>query len=182
MQAAISYAIPFVCGALILVWGQVVIYLTMRNLWAKQGIRGGTRKGETVSAIIGAVEGVMYLGAFIFNKPEFIALWLGLKTAVKWRHWEYDVPVPIKGHKKPAWILGRIAYNLFLIGNGLVILVAATAWKTVQFVRLDVTPKLYALLTGILLVSVVLICASSLVPLDPPLRDSDPRVKKPPKA
>ena len=153
-EKMLSYALPYVAGLIILVWGQAVTYVTLEKLWEKLGIPKGTsRHGQYLSAVLGAVEGALYLGAFLYGKPEFIALWLGLKTVVKWRHWEYDVPVG----KPTRWILGRNAYNLFLVGNGLVVCFAAAAWKVAELLRAEDHPKTYVLLIAIALLSIALV-------------------------
>src|SRR5687768_15773146 len=63
----------------------------------------------------GLLEIFLYASSFLIGKPEFILLWMGIKTALRWDR---------KRHKKiPSMdVQIRGLYYSFLIGNGLNIL------------------------------------------------------------
>lgn len=172
-----NYAMPALLGFFVaVVLGQVVIGLTSKILYRKLGLEG-SRKGSQLSAILGAAECVLYLGAFLLGRLEFIAVWLGLKTVVRWRNWETDIPIPQAG-EKPKWILGRYAYNIFLLGNALVITFAAIGWKIIELARHKTWPEVIAIVAATLAGSLILIVWALLTRPEPPLPDSDPRVQR----
>lgn len=57
---------------------------------------------------VGLVESVLYPAALLAGRPEFAALWLGLKAAGTWQRW----------HSGGSY-LGRALFNLFLITSAL---------------------------------------------------------------
>ena len=81
---------------------------------------------------LGMIERALYVVALGLLRPEFIAVWLTLKTVTK----------------SPRWSLnpGRHIFNIFLVGNGLSILFALAAAGVVSWVtgysweRLDCLP------------------------------------------
>ncbi len=67
---------------------------------------------------VGVIERVLYLTSIVVCKPEFIAIWLTLKTVyVSWNKEESS---------------SRRTYNTFLIGNGLEILYAFAGAGIIQ--------------------------------------------------
>lgn len=175
-----NYAVPYLFGfAVALFGGQCVIHYAIGPLWKKLGLPNNLRYGAEQSRILGLTECVLYVGALLITKPEFIALWLGLKTVIKWRHWESDIALPSeKPDGKPKWILGRMAYNLFLLSNALVLLFAAIGWKLIEAARLPEWSPVIAILTGTLIASIALILLARFSRDYPPLDDSDPRLQK----
>ena len=66
------------------------------------------------TATIGVIERGLYVASLQIGRPEFIGLWLGIKTVAQSKTWTDHGSVP-----------GRAIYNNFLVGNGLSILYAA---------------------------------------------------------
>ncbi|MBU1077096.1 MAG: hypothetical protein KKH98_07380 [Spirochaetes bacterium] len=58
--------------------------------------------------LVGFCEAGLYPTAWIIKQPDFIAIWLIIKTAGQWDYW--------KDRK-----IGRMRFNMFLIGNALMI-------------------------------------------------------------
>jgi hypothetical protein len=78
-------------------------------------------KAGNHSAVLGCIEVFLYVSAIKVGKPEFIAFWIGIKTAMGWSHWqqlEFKHVNP-DGTKIP--IPGRQSFNIFLTGTGLTI-------------------------------------------------------------
>ena len=70
------------------------------------------------TATVGIIERVLYLTSIVVGKPEFIAIWLTLKTVyVSWNKEESS---------------SRRTFNTFLIGNGLEILYAFAGASIIQ--------------------------------------------------
>ncbi len=67
--------------------------------------------------ISGFVEILLYTGSFLVGKPEFIVLWTGVKTALRWDRKN-------KKEKKAQIISQRGTYHTFLLGTGLNIIFA----------------------------------------------------------
>ncbi len=65
------------------------------------------KPGEWTAQVVGIVERVLYVSAFLYGFPEFIAVWFGAKVAGNWHKWQK--------HR-------REYFQPFLIGNGLSIL------------------------------------------------------------
>ncbi len=65
------------------------------------------------TATIGILERALYLASLQMDRPEFVAVWLGIKTVAQSKSWTEKSPVP-----------GRAVYNNFLVGNGLSLLYA----------------------------------------------------------
>jgi len=90
--------------------GYLVVSLLMDKLiWPYLKKKAGAEKDPApLSAPLGITERLLYTGAFMAGQPAFVAVWLGLKIAVRWRPW--GVPgAPPKT---------RGVYNAFLIGSG----------------------------------------------------------------
>lgn len=72
------------------------------------------------SCTVGIIERSLYLLSILIQKPEFIAVWLTLKTVSQAKSWSKDY-------------FGRPIYNNFLAGNGLSILFAFAGAGIVQW-------------------------------------------------
>lgn len=175
-----NYAVPYLLGFVVaLLGGQCVIHYTSGPLWKKVGLPNNLRYGAEQSRILGLTECVLYIGALLINKPELLAVWLGLKTVIKWRHWESDIAVPSeKPDGEPKWILGRMGYNLFLLSNALVLLSAAIGWKLIEAASGREWSLVIAILMGTLIASIALIVLARLSRDYPPLDDSHPSLQK----
>lgn len=147
-----TYAMPYAFGVAAVLLGQLIIAKTINTLRKKLDLE---EKWLTNSAILGLIEGFLYLAALVVWKPEFIAVWLGLKTVIRWYHWERIVSV--KRGDKEVTVFGRDLYNIFLIGNALVIVFAATGWKLIQHASKDEWAQVIAIAVAMTLASFALI-------------------------
>ncbi|MFZ2385667.1 MAG: hypothetical protein WBE75_05625 [Candidatus Omnitrophota bacterium] len=66
-------------------------------------------KGREIVRCLGRCELLMFTIAFIMNWPQWIAVWLGVKTSVHWYGWKKDK---------------CRAFNIFLIGNAIIIIIS----------------------------------------------------------
>ena len=64
---------------------------------------------------VGLVERTLYTASWLVARPEFIAVWLAIKTVSDWTAWRED----------QEGIPGRAIFNVVLIGSGLSILWAS---------------------------------------------------------
>jgi len=80
--------------------------------------------GRSHSAAIGCVERALYVTALLMGLPQFIGLWLIIKTAAQWHKW-----------KDNRWV-----FNLFLIGNGLSIGFAGAGYGLRRFMGSGMWP------------------------------------------
>jgi len=178
MQSAYDFVRPYIVGyGVALVWGHIVIREVSSTLYRKLGLPRRERYGASHASILGAVEGALYVSALQFERPEFIAVWLGLKTVVTWRHWETDVPIIVD--KQPRWILGRNVYNIFLLGNALVILFAAVGWKLIELLVDKECSAAIAIGVALAVGSIVLVIAARLSQEYPALERGDHRLSPP---
>ena len=67
------------------------------------------RTDRIVVRVLGILERILYTFSILMGFPQWIAVWLTLKTASRWPGWKEDK------HRK---------YNIFLIGNAVSILFA----------------------------------------------------------
>ena len=84
--------------------------------WEKNSGEDKLRPHAWHSRAVGTIESVLYTSSWLLEIPEFIAIWLALKVAGRWGRWERD----------EGKVTGRTVYNIFLIGNGLVIAFSTT--------------------------------------------------------
>jgi hypothetical protein len=179
MSEAWHFGSPYLLGLLVVVgMGQVFIGLITGPLWRGIGLPNSDRYGYWHSAVLGAAEGTIYLGALLASRPEFIAVWLGIKTVIRWRHWEIDIAIPGKSENETRWVLGRMAYNLFLLGNALVVLYAGIGWKVVNLANESAWSMAWTVVLGTVGLSAAAAIAVRFVPEYPPLPNNDPRVRK----
>lgn len=69
-------------------------------------------------AIIGALDLVLYISSYLVGVPEFIVAWLVIKVAGEWSPSKADVDRPL--------------YHIFLIGNGLNIIIGVGTALVIQ--------------------------------------------------
>lgn len=103
-------------GALVGLWVLTVAVSHLIVFYFVQTLRCATklrREGVdlVLPALVGMLETILYLAAFLGNRPEFIGLWLGLKTAGGWKQWTEDDK-------------GRRRFLIFLLGSGMSVLIA----------------------------------------------------------
>lgn len=78
--------------------------------------------------LVGFCESILYPTSFLVGKPEFIAIWLALKTAGQWKLWQ-------EGHKD--LYEGRRYFQMFLIGNALSVAFGLLAFGLIRAFVLD---------------------------------------------
>ncbi|MDD5675203.1 MAG: hypothetical protein PHC61_13625 [Chitinivibrionales bacterium] len=100
---------------------KIINYLYIYSAGANAHQDDKIRPGYNISSISGIVERLLYLGSLIIGKPEFIGLWLGLKTAGEWGHW----------HNTSENGVGRKGYLIFLIGTALSLSFSFISWKSI---------------------------------------------------
>ncbi len=100
----IGYLVSSVGGALVL-W-----LLVDKIAWGYLTMRGIEKKGHMLTFPMGIIERILYTTVFLIGQPDFVGVWLLLKVASQWQRWQ-----------EPNQ---RGVYNVFLIGNGLSLLIA----------------------------------------------------------
>ncbi len=125
MSLELTFLIGYLYSTLI---AAIPIYLVMHLMWevlrSQAGARsseGSVHPNEWQTFTIGVIERALYLTSIVVRKPEFIALWLTLKTVSQSSRWSKDDS-------------GRAIYNNFLVGNGLSILFAFAGAGIIQWV------------------------------------------------
>ena len=96
--------------------GALLLWLLIDRLaWGYLAKHGIPKKEAGILTLpMGIVERSLYTTAILLNQPGFIAIWLALKVASQWTRWQDKE---------------RGTYNVFLIGNGLSLMIAFTgAW------------------------------------------------------
>ena len=79
-------------------------------------------KYSELSSDLGKIERALYVLAIVFQQAPFIAFWLGLKVAIRWKSWNGAT----KATDDEAQT-ARARYLIFLIGNGLSLLAAVVS-------------------------------------------------------
>lgn len=72
------------------------------------------------AALIGYVENVLYPGSFLVGLPEFIGLWLVIKTAGEWGIWQRD------------HVDGRRRFGRTLIGNASNVVIGTVSYGLIR--------------------------------------------------
>lgn len=114
---AAGYLIAILIGQVTI--GPIVGVLIRRYL---SGEREITQRG--LARLIGMVEQVLYISAVLVGKPEFIGVWLVVKVAGEWR--------PRANDGRPVVVGQAREYTIFLIGNGLAIILAFSMASLMQ--------------------------------------------------
>lgn len=88
---------------------------------------------------IGEIDGILYISAFLTNHTEFIAVWLAFKLAGRWSSAEMEAPLEQERIRKfstnKQMILHNAIYNIFTIGNALILLFAFASWKIIEYLK-----------------------------------------------
>ena len=166
MPEEIVYTLGYGYATLI---GAAAMYPIMRLMWAilqaqAAGARDTPKKKRKESEIdaalqpnfwqtatIGILERVLYLTSLQMQRPEFVAVWLGIKTVAQSKSWIEESPVH-----------GRAVYNNFLVGNAFSLLYALIGLGIIQrtsgattidslTIIMAASPILFSILLGIIL-------------------------------
>jgi hypothetical protein len=134
-----------------LLFGTVLVSLLSNELWRLIGVREKKQDSPlhspTLAKIIGIFERVLYVASWQIGKPEFIGLWLVLKTAGGWKGWAEDRKI---GDRT---ISARHVFTLFLIGSGLSLMYAVIGaliigWlECKEWIKLIVSPIVLIIFT-----------------------------------
>lgn len=114
-----------------LVVGQIVIGAIAERMYSDLGIPNRPRAWQ--SMVLGSVERVLFIASLQIGIPKFIALWLGLKTAGGWKHWNEEYWKYTGEDGKEIKVLGRNTFNIFLIAQALSIGFAGVGWKLIEW-------------------------------------------------
>ncbi|MDD5432670.1 MAG: hypothetical protein PHO70_06785 [Candidatus Omnitrophica bacterium] len=99
---------------------------------------------------VGDIEILLYITSFLINKPEFIAIWLALKVAGRWKSAQLEAAaIKTREERKAVKMLSAEnravenfeliksngVYNIFTIGNGLSIIYGFVGSKIILWLR-----------------------------------------------
>ena len=137
----LGYAFGVVLGHSLV--GMVVdqMYENFARYMKQDLVKDGIRPQPWVPQITGVVERILFISALLMGHASFIGVWLAVKTASQWKFWNEEKT--------------RTRFQIFLIGNGLSILYAATGYKIIVWLgREEIT---IAAVVSICLVSITLL-------------------------
>ena len=112
--------------------------------------------------MVGLIESFMYLSSLLIGKAEFIAVWLAFKVIGRWESakLEADQLNNNKELTKKDRIKNCANYNIFLMGNALNIVFAATGWKIVIWLKRKQSLEAIIIILVVVAVSLVFhLCA-----------------------
>ena len=121
MNVVFIYAFGFVFST---IGGHLLISPLMRRLWkaCEEELRDVYKvqsKHGLHPRMLGMLERAMYTSAWLLGLPQFITIWLGIKTVGQWG-------TAVGGS-------GRLVFNLFLIGNAFSIAFGAMGGLTIKW-------------------------------------------------
>lgn len=103
------------------------INLVVKRLYGRVSSDDEVSNDYGVPEFVGFVERPLYVAALQYDAVTSIAAWFVLKVAGKWNPWSEDAKRGTDGAQRPS---GRNLYNIFLVGNGLSLgLAAASFWS-----------------------------------------------------
>jgi hypothetical protein len=115
---SISNIAIVVVGYLIsVVGGNLILEPIIGRLW-KRYIPKHVNRHAPLPALVGMLDRFLYTTAILVGKEEFVAVWLVVKLAGEWTPSRDEVDRPL--------------YHIFLIGNGLSIVIAAGVALLIQ--------------------------------------------------
>lgn len=101
--------------------GHIGVYYVVKKMWSILQIETNESKLKSrlwQGVVTGAIDRALFVIALLMGKPDFIALWLGLKTVSQYKRWSEDET-------------GRATFNIFLAGNGLSLLYVVATYGLV---------------------------------------------------
>ncbi len=111
-----------IAWTLSIMWELLVLEAQSHNWSPSNAARDPFVRYRWQIASVGLIERTLYIATIQIGRPEFIAVWLTLKTVVQARRWTEEDINP-----------GRAVYNNFLVGNGLSILYSLVAAGVIQW-------------------------------------------------
>jgi hypothetical protein len=81
--------------------------------------------------VLAFLESVLYIAFLQLGQAWFIAAWLALKTAGQWQRW--GSAGDDRANKPP----GHVVFNVFLIGNGFLVLYCFVGYKMIGWIDAD---------------------------------------------
>lgn len=79
--------------------------------------------------VLAFLESILFISFLLIGQSWFIGLWLSLKVAGQWPRWSARAE---EGSGQPP---GHVVFNVFMIGNGLLILYAFVGYKLIGWVH-----------------------------------------------
>lgn len=96
--------------------GHFVVGPIVSHLWKRY--LSGMERHEPLPAIVGAIDIVLFISAWLLSGKEFIAVWLAIKFVGDWTPSKEEVDRPL--------------HHIFLIGNALNIMISVGAALIIQ--------------------------------------------------
>jgi len=122
---------------------QLFLPATMRNYWARVLKHHNVPIGASgidldyLPAVVGVLERILYVIAILAEAPEFIGVWLAIKTAGSWKGWSEGRDYPSgDGTEKKIVIPGRQEFNLFLVGSAVSAICGVAGGYTIKWLFL----------------------------------------------
>src|SRR3989338_8695440 len=84
--------------------------------------------------IIGLLEEVMYVTAFLLNKYEFIGIWLAFKVVGRWERSRIEFNQN-ENKGQSGKLKTHVIYSIFTIGNALSIIYSVVGWKIILWLK-----------------------------------------------
>jgi hypothetical protein len=122
----IGYGFPVLVGVLLM-------KNVVERLWeclTPEGARSTTIRPEAWQPLVLALlETVLYIAFLQMGQAWFIGAWMAFKIAGQWKRWGESAD---EKTFKPA---GHVVFNVFLIGNGFLILYAFVGYKLIGWIN-----------------------------------------------
>jgi hypothetical protein len=168
---------PYAIGyGFALVVGQIFIGKIEECMYTELGIPNRERAWH--SKVLGSIERILFIASFQVGIPQFIAIWVGLKTAGGWKHWTEEIWIHKDANGKEIEILGRHTFNIFLVAQALSIGFSTVGWKLIEWLTHYAWAEAIAAGVAALIGATVLwliVCSNSKKP--PPVCDSERSVR-----
>lgn len=124
----IGYSFPLLVGVLLM-------KNVVERLWEcliPEGVQQNAVRPETWQPrVLAVLETVLYMAFMQMGQAWFIGAWMAFKIAGHWKRWGDPGDEP--SHKPP----GHVVFNVFLIGNGFVILYAYVGLKLAGWINAE---------------------------------------------
>lgn len=127
--------IDYVAGFAFSILGSYIfVRFTVNTMWIHLGWTRDMTNDELrpfayQSVIIGSLESIMYTSCWLIGKHEFIGVWLILKVGGQWGRWTQELTI------RNRQITGRSIFNIFLVGNALVILYSIIGAMLIEWIN-----------------------------------------------